>query len=156
VVLNRQAYGVQKKSFEEAQKSYEHDKKALSLGALPPLDIYRSESEVAARRVNVIQAEYSLKQVEDLLRQILAADRNSAINGLDLSLTEKPEPTDALLQMDIATAMSLALANRPELDAASQQLTSLTAWEAINIPRPSRRCSFLPAALAKVSARCLD
>ncbi|HEY1468750.1 MAG TPA: hypothetical protein VGF61_06880 [Candidatus Acidoferrum sp.] len=28
VVLNRQAYEVQKKSFEEAQKSYEHDKKA--------------------------------------------------------------------------------------------------------------------------------
>ncbi len=124
VVLNRQAYEVQKKSFEEAEKSYQHDKKALSLGALPPLDIYRSESEVAARRVNVIQAEYSLKQAEDLLRQILAADRDSAINGLDLSLTEKPEPSDALLQMDIATAMSLALANRPELDAASQQLAS--------------------------------
>ena len=34
VVLDRQACEVQKKSFEEAQKSYEHDKKALSLGAL--------------------------------------------------------------------------------------------------------------------------
>jgi outer membrane protein TolC len=138
VVLNRQAYEVQKKSFEEAQKSYEHDKKALSLGALPPLDIYRSESEVAARRVGLIQAEYSLKQAEDLLRQILAADRDSAINGLDLNLTEKPEPTDALLQMDIATAMSVALANRPELDAASQQLASdaLSARLAHNNLRP--------------------
>lgn len=124
VVLNRQAYEVQKKSLEEAQKSYEHDKKALSLGALPPLDIYRSESEVAARRVNVIQVEYSLKQAEDQLRQLLATNRDSAINGLDLELTEKPEPTDVLLQMDIATAMSLALANRPELQAAGQQLAS--------------------------------
>ncbi len=129
VVLNRQAYEVQKKSFDEAQRSYEHDKKALSLGALPPLDIYRSESEVAARRVNVIQAEYALKQAEDLLRQLLAADRDSAINGLDLELTEKPEPSDTLMQMDIATAMSLALANRPELEAASQQLAS----DALNV-----------------------
>jgi outer membrane protein len=129
VVLNRQAYEVQKKSLEEAEKSYEHDKKALSLGALPPLDIYRSESEVAARRVSVIQIEYLLKQAEDLLRQILAADRDSAINGLDLELMEKPEPTDTLLQMDIATAMSLALANRPELEAASQQLAS----DALNV-----------------------
>jgi outer membrane protein TolC len=96
---------------------------------LPPLDIYRSESEVAARRVSVIQIEYLLKQAEDLLRQILAADRDSAINGLDLELTEKPEPTDTLLQMDIATAMSLALANRPELEAASQQLAS----DALNV-----------------------
>jgi outer membrane protein TolC len=45
VILNRQAYEVQKRSFEAAERSYEHDKKALSLGALPPLDIYRSESE---------------------------------------------------------------------------------------------------------------
>ncbi len=124
VVLNRQAFDVQKKSFEEAQRSYDHDKKALSLGALPPLDIYRSESEVAARRVNVIQVEYALKQAEDQLRQLLAANRDSAINGLDLELTEKPEPADTLLQMDIAIAMSLALANRPELEAAGQQLAS--------------------------------
>ena len=124
VVLSRLAYEVQTKSYEAAQKSYEHDKKALSLGALPPLDIYRSESEVAARRVGVIQAEYFLKQAEDQLRQLLAANRDSAINGLDLDLTEKPEPTGTLLQMDIATAMSLALANRPELEAASQQLAA--------------------------------
>jgi outer membrane protein TolC len=170
---------VQKQSFEAAERSYEHDKKALSLGALPPLDIYRSESEVAARRVNVIQIEYSLKQAEDQLRQLLAANRDSAINGLDLELTEKPEPTDTLLQIDIATAMSMALANRPELEAVSQQLavmrsafgwrttifvptsnlaasTSPPAWAAINIPPQFRQCYFRPAASVKASARCLD
>ena len=65
VVLARESLEVQRKSYEEAQQSYERDKKALSLGALPPLDIYRSESEVAARRVTVIQSEYTLKQAED-------------------------------------------------------------------------------------------
>ena len=152
VVLSRQAYDVQKKSFEEAQRSYEHDKKALSLGALPPLDIYRSESEVAARRVNLIQTEYLLKQTEDQLRQILAADRDSAINGLDIELTEKPDPTDTLLQMDIATAMSLAMANRPELDAASQQLASdaLNLRVAHNNLRPDLELSgfYTPTGLA--------
>jgi outer membrane protein len=122
VVLDRQAFEVQKKSYAEAQASYEHDKKALGLGALPPLDIYRSESEVAARRVSLIQTEYDLKQAEDQFRQLLAADRDSAIYGLDLELTEKTEAPDSLEQMDIATAMSLALANRPELQAATQQL----------------------------------
>src|SRR6266481_293852 len=58
VVLARENLTVQKKSLEEAEKSYERDKKALSLGALPPLDIYRSQSQVATRRVGVIQAEY--------------------------------------------------------------------------------------------------
>src|SRR5229473_51036 len=66
-------------SLEEAQKSYDHDKKALGLGALPPLDIYRSESQVASRRVGVIQAEYALKQAEDQFRQVVGADLDPAI-----------------------------------------------------------------------------
>ncbi len=124
VVLARESLEVQRKSYEEAQQSYERDKKALSLGALPPLDIYRSESEVAARRVTVIQSEYTLKQVEDSFRQVIAADRDPVLNAIDLSLTEKPEPPEALLEMDIATALLLAVANRPELEALQQQLSA--------------------------------
>jgi outer membrane protein len=123
-VLARDAYEVQRKSYEEAQKSYDHDKKALSLGALPPLEIYRSESQVAARRVALIQAEYAVKLAADQLRQILAADRDAATGVLDLELTEREEPQGELLSMDISTALSLALANRPELEAAHQQLSS--------------------------------
>jgi outer membrane protein len=124
VVLDRQSLEVQRKSYEEAQQSYERDKKALSLGALPPLDIYRSESEVAARRVNVIQAEYALKQAEDQFRQLIAADRDPALSAIDLVLTEKADPPDTLLDMDIATALPMALANRPELEAWEQQLVA--------------------------------
>jgi outer membrane protein len=124
VVLSRENLKVQNKSYEEAQQSYERDKKALSLGALPPLDIYRSESEVAARRVTLIQAEYSLKQAEDQFRMIIAADRDPVLNAIDLNLTEKPEPPDTLLEIDIASALTLALSNRPELEASAQQLAS--------------------------------
>lgn len=129
VVLSRESLNVQKKSYEEAQQSYERDKKALSLGALPPLDIYRSESEVAARRVTLIQAEYLLKQVENQFRMIIAADRDPVLNVIDLNLTEKPEPPETLLEMDIANALTLALANRPELEASAQQLAA----DAMNI-----------------------
>ncbi len=126
VVLAGKSLAVQKQSYEEAQQSYERDKKALSLGALPPLDIYRSESEVAARRVTVIQAEYVLKQAEDQFRQIIAADRDPMLSAIDLSLTDKAEPPETLLDMDIASALSLALANRPELEATKQQLAADT------------------------------
>jgi outer membrane protein len=124
VVLARANLEVQRRSYEEAQQSYERDKKALSLGALPPLDIYRSESEVAARRVTVIQSEYSLKQAEDSFRQVIAADRDPVLNAIDLNLTEKAEPPETLLEMDIATALSLAAANRPELQALQHQLAA--------------------------------
>jgi outer membrane protein TolC len=122
VVLARENLAVQRKSLEGAEKSYAHDKKALSLGALPPLDIYRSESQVASRRVGVIQAEYSLKQAEDQFRRNIGADLDPAIRVFDLELTDQPEPLGELPSMDIAAALSRALANRPELEAARQQL----------------------------------
>jgi outer membrane protein len=124
VVLARESLTVQRKSLEEAQKSYDHDKKALSLGALPPLDIYRSESQVASRRVGVIQAEYALKQAEDQFRQVIGADLDPAIRALDLQLTDQPEPLGELPVTDISRTLTRALANRPELEATRQQLTS--------------------------------
>ena len=124
VVLARENLNVQKKSLEEAEKSYEHDKKALSLGALPPLDIYRSQSQVASRRVGVIQAEYSLKQAEDQFRRGVGADLDPAIRVLDLDLTDRPEPVGELPSMDIATALTRALVNRPELERVHEQLAS--------------------------------
>ena len=122
VVLARENLIVQKKSLDEAEKSYEHDKKALGLGALPPLDIYRSQSQVASRRVGVIQAEYSLKQAEDQFRRGVGADLDPAIRVLDLDLTDRPEPTGELPSTDIATALTRALANRPELESVHEQL----------------------------------
>jgi outer membrane protein TolC len=124
VVLARENLTVQKKSLEEAEKSYERDKKALSLGALPPLDIYRSQSQVATRRVGVIQAEYSLKQAEDQFRRGVGADLDPAIRVLDLDLTDRPEPAGELSGTDIATALSRALANRPELERVHEQLAN--------------------------------
>jgi len=124
VVLARESLTVQRKSLEEAQKSYDHDKKALGLGALPPLDIYRSESQVASRRVGVIQAEYALKQTEDQFRQVVGADLDPAIRVLDLELTDQPEPLGNLLSADIATTLTRALANRPEMEAARQRRSS--------------------------------
>jgi outer membrane protein TolC len=123
VIFARESLTVQRKSLEEAQKSYDHDKKALGLGALPPLDIYRSEAQVASRRVGVIQAEYALKQIEDQFRQIVGADLDPSIRVLDLELTDQPEPLGGPPSTDIATMLARALANRPELEAARQQLS---------------------------------
>jgi outer membrane protein len=124
VVLVRENLSVQQKSLDEAQKSYDHDKKALSLGALPPLDIYRSESQVASRRVGVIQAEYALKQAEDQFRQGIGADLDPATRVLDLEMTDRPEPVGELPNTDIPTAMARAIANRPEMEAVHQQLAA--------------------------------
>jgi HAE1 family hydrophobic/amphiphilic exporter-1 len=106
---------VDRKSLEAADASYQRDKRALELGALPPLNIYVSESEVASRRVQMIQGEYALKQAEDTLRLTIGANQDNYFRALDLDLTEKPEPEGELLNIDAATALQEALAQRPEV-----------------------------------------
>jgi len=122
VVLARESLRVAQSSLDQAQKSYEHDKRALELGALPPLNIYQSESQTAQRRVQVIQQEYALKQAEDAFRPLVGADLDPFISVLDLDLAEDPDPKGELLTVDAKTALDRALQHRPELRALERQL----------------------------------
>jgi outer membrane protein TolC len=124
VVQARGNLDVAQKSLEAAEATYKHDKRSLELGALPPLDIYRSESQVAGRRVQVIQVEYALKQAEDAFRQTVGADLDPYFRALDLNLTEPPEPEGELRNIDASSALQQALSKRPELEAAHQFLAN--------------------------------
>jgi len=115
---------VARSSMDAAEATYKRDKRALELGALPPLDIYRSESQVASRRVQVIQSEYALKQAQDALRMTIGADQDSYFEALDLELTEKPEPEGELRAIDTGDALQRALTKRPEFDAARAALAN--------------------------------
>ena len=122
VVQARGELEVERKSLEAADVSYQHDKRALELGALPPLDIYRSESEVASRRVQMIQGEYAVKRAEDILRLNIGADQDPYFRALDLDLTEKTDPEGELRTTDATTALQQAEAQRPEFLAARYAL----------------------------------
>lgn len=124
VVQARGYLEVARKSLDAAEATYKHDKRALELGALPPLDIYRSESQVAGRRVQVIQSEYALRQAEDVFRQTVGADLDSYFQALDLDLTEPPEPEGELRSIDAGAALQQAMGKRPELEAARQSLAN--------------------------------
>lgn len=115
---------VARASMDAAEATYKRDKRALELGALPPLDIYRSESQVASRRVQVIQSEYALKQAEDTLRLTIGADQDPYFEALDLELTERPEPDGELRTIDAGTALQAALTKRPEFNAARSALAN--------------------------------
>ena len=122
VVQARGSLEVAQASMAAAESTYKRDKRALELGALPPLDIYRSQSQVASRRVLVIQSEYALRQAEDALRLTIGADQDPYFQALDLDLAERPEPGDELHAIDAASALQTALTKRPEFEAAQAAL----------------------------------
>ncbi len=124
VVQARGNLEVARSSMNAAEATYKRDKRALELGALPPLDIYRSESQVASRRVLVIQSEYALKQAEDTLRLTIGADQDPYFQALDIELSEKPEPEGELRSTDVSAALQQALSKRPEFDVARAALAN--------------------------------
>jgi outer membrane protein len=110
-----ESLAVARNSLELAEATYERDKRALEIGALPPLDIHRSESTVASRRLEVIQSEYALKRSQDRLRRLVGADLDSQVAGLPLVLTERAVPSGELLSVDPVSAREQARTRRPEL-----------------------------------------
>src|SRR5262249_52704604 len=60
-ILARDNIRVLEQTLGLAQKSYERDKLALDLGALAKLDIYQSQTQVAERNRDLVQAKYQYK-----------------------------------------------------------------------------------------------
>lgn len=126
VVQSRQELQVLRKSLELAEATYARNKRELELGALPPLDIFRSESQVAQRKLSVVQAEYRLRQIEDDFRRTIGADLDPRYSTLTLDLTENAEVSGELPVVDAKEALDKALANRPELESLRLQLANAT------------------------------
>ncbi len=128
-VQARGSLDVQRRALDLADVSYKHDKRALELGALPPLDISRSESEVASRKVQEIQADYALAQAEEALRITIGADQEPQFQSLGFELTENPQTTGDLENVNLEQVLAEALSNRPEIksskDAIAMDETSI-------------------------------
>jgi outer membrane protein len=121
-VQARGTLDVQQRALKLAETSYNRDKRSLELGALPPLAISRSESEVAARRVEQIQAEYFLLQAEEALRLMIGADQDPQLKSIGLELTESAQPNGDGENVEYDEILSTALSSRPEIFAAKETL----------------------------------
>ena len=121
VVQARESLKVTQLALDMAEATYKHNKRELELGALPPLDIYRSEAQVAQRKLQLIQAQYTLRGVEDELRRTIGADLDTRASVLDLDLTEPADKMGDMQQVDVIAAIQQALQSRPELAALREQ-----------------------------------
>ena len=106
-----------------AQKSYDRDKQALDLGALAGLDIYQSETQVAERKRDLVQAQYAYRSALDALRRLMGADLSPELRAVEITLGDDPAvlPGRADL-LAYEEALTNALLVRPELDAAHRRV----------------------------------
>jgi outer membrane protein TolC len=122
-----------------AQKSYERDKQALDLGALAGLDIYQSQTQVAQRKTDLVQAQYSYVAALDGLRKVIGADVTPQLRALEIVLTDDPARLpEHIAILPYEQAYQAALRVRPELEVARERLAidDLNARVARNLMLP--------------------
>lgn len=123
-VLARDTIKVNQQSLDLARKSYDHDKQALDLGAISKLDILQSESQVAERERELVQAQYQYKVLLDGLRRLMGADLTPRTRALDIVLDDDPAALpDKANILPFEQALTKALAARPEMAAASAAIS---------------------------------
>lgn len=109
VKVNQQAVAV-------AEKLYEDNKKQLEIGSLAPLDVTRSESEVATDTQLLIFAQTAQLQDEQTLKNDISKDPMAPnIINVEIVPTDQPKQPETVESATFEDAVKEALAKRPEL-----------------------------------------
>jgi outer membrane protein TolC len=120
-VLAVERLDVRRKSLALAETTHAKNRRMLELGAIAPLEIHRSESDVASRKLEVLSAEFEERRQMDELRRGLGLDADPATENVAIELLDRPGTTEPVdLQAD--TALEQALRVRPELLAIAARL----------------------------------
>jgi outer membrane protein TolC len=111
VVAARQDLENQKTALELAKDLQRRNEIQVEVGVLPPVSVTEAKSEVAKREVDVINAENTLRALEDNLKNILVIPLTERI-----VLTDKP--TEVLKSFNESEVLQEALERRPEIEQA--------------------------------------
>jgi outer membrane protein TolC len=116
LVYARENVRVNQQAVTVAEKLYEDNKKQLEIGSLAPLDVTRSESELAADTASLILAQTVQLTDEQTLKNYISKDPLAPniinVQMIPTDLPKQPAPIEAASFED---ALKEAFAKRPEL-----------------------------------------
>jgi outer membrane protein len=116
LVYAREAVKVQQQAVAVSDKLFNDNKKQLEIGTMAPLDVTRAESEVASDRQNLIVAQTTKLQDEQILKNAMTKNPlapnliNVEIIPLDL-----PAPIEAVENSSFEAAIQEAFVKRPDI-----------------------------------------
>lgn len=128
--------GAARKSLALAQQLLEENEIRVKVGTMAPLDVVSARAEVAAREEGVIVAENAVAEAEDTLKQAIFPQNDPKMWATRIVLTDRP--SDAPVPVDMAGAVSKALAERTDIVSARKAL------ERSDVSLSYRKSQFLP------------
>jgi outer membrane protein len=122
IVFARDDIKVKQRSLDLATKIHEDNKRQVEIGTLAPIELVKSEAEIANRKEELIVAQYTLEQLENTMKKVISAQRDPG------QISSKIEPLDRTLSpndfkdFDVAQAVSYAIEARPEIKQSKKDL----------------------------------
>jgi outer membrane protein len=107
-------YDIKRNSVQLAQISLRDNRKKVEVGTLAPINITEAEATLAQREVDLISSEERILSQENTMRALISNNRNSEIWTQVIVPTETPDFKE--YKVELGTAITTALAKRPELE----------------------------------------
>ncbi len=98
-----------------SQKLVDDDKKQVQIGTLAPLDVVQAESELATDQQNLIVADTTFLQQQEVLKTMIAKKVGTELANLHINPTDSLPQPKANDVPPLDEAMKLAIVNRPEI-----------------------------------------
>ena len=116
LLADRDQVRVAQSAIEYSQRLVEDDKKQVQIGTLAPLDVVQAESTLATDQQNLIVAQTTYLQQQEVLKTMISKKVTSGLAGVEIEPTDNlPEPKPGDIP-PLAQALAEALKNRPELE----------------------------------------
>lgn len=119
LVYAAQTLAVQQRALELAEQLVRDNRARVEIGTLAPIDIVQAQSEAAARRQTLAQAEQTLRASELTLKQLIVGGTEDEL--WTASLNPIDQASIIYAPVDIETAVRTALDQRTDLTRARRQ-----------------------------------
>ncbi len=105
---------VQRDGVRDAKAQLEHNQRLVKEGQLAPIDILAAETQVANLELAVYDALETVNRAENILKNLIAVDKNDALWGVAILPTDKIDLV--IPNTTLPEALDLAMQNRPEIE----------------------------------------
>jgi outer membrane protein len=113
---------VKERSLDIAKQTLSENQTKVQIGTLAPIDVKQTESEVANRRLQLIQSTGSLVTGEDLIKRMISAETDPSLFLVRLAAQDTPKSPASVTIPTLEQGVRIALENRPELRSVAIEL----------------------------------
>jgi outer membrane protein len=115
MVFAREDIKVKQRSLDLATKTNEDNKRQVEIGTLAPIEVVKSESEIANRKEELIRAQFLLEQYDDQMKKYVSSFSDLSKITVAIDPTDKTLSPADFKDFDLAQAVSYAIEARPEI-----------------------------------------